>query len=183
MSNTNSPQITNIEAVPFVANDNRKYNAVVRQSADNFEVTGANFDADGDTIKLCRLPGHAIVSSIFVRSDDLDTGTDSAPNLGLYKTNGDIVDEDLFADADDFGQAADKAGTELRLEVADISGLNKPLWELAGAASEVDGEAEYDLVLTQTATVSGAQDGTVAFPQMVKIAAAVELHKKRTYRT
>ena len=39
------------------------------------------------------------------------------------------------------------------------------------------------LVASPSSGGTRMQDGTVAFPQMVKIAAAVELHKKRTYRT
>jgi|TARA_Y100000310_G_scaffold343736_1_gene452771 hypothetical protein len=162
MATTKSNLITNLDAVPSVFNDVGLSGGRVRIAMDNFEVTAADFDADGDIITLCRLPVNARVLSIKLWADAM--GTSAAPNCGIYSGTT-IKDEDFFATAVDTASAV--AASELRFEAADANTAGDKLWENAGDSANPGGH--YDIALTQTASVSGGSDFTVAFEVLYTI--------------
>ncbi|MHC4067259.1 MAG: hypothetical protein ACYSUI_22530 [Planctomycetota bacterium] len=139
---------------------------------DSFEVAAADIDADGDTVVLARLPKNARILSIKLLTDDLDTGTDIAWNVGLYEggttaaTPGTVIDEDRYASA---VTNATLSGTNALTEVYgestdDTDSVDEYGNELYSHAGDTDGDfANYDIVLTQTAAAAGAAAGTIAF--------------------
>lgn len=134
------------------------------------EVVGTDFDADGDIVHLVKVPSSALVSSLKLSNDDLDSGTDSVVNLGLYNAetkftdNGTeyladaLIDEDFFAAASTALQAA-SADLELAFSARDIATADQPLWEALGLVC--DPNVNFKISLTQTATVAGATTGSV----------------------
>ena len=52
---------------------------------DRREQTACDFDAIGDTIKLASIPSNARINSIKIANDDLDSGANSAFDLGLLE--------------------------------------------------------------------------------------------------
>lgn len=152
MATTKSNLITNSDATPVVMNDVGLSGGRMRVAQDNFEVAAADFDADGDIIRLCRLPVNARVLSIKLWSDDM--GGSGTLDCGIYPTDSDTPkDDDFYAtDFDSSGQATD--GAELRFEAANIDTLGDKLWENAGDSSNPGGH--YDICLTAEAGFSNA---------------------------
>ena len=146
----------------------------VRVAMDSKACVTGDLNADGDAVILAQLPSNARITSIMLANDDLDSGTDSAVNIGVYNgnqafndTDGSatlyaadaVIDEDAYA-----GSATDlratNSGTEVGFRTA--ARKNAPLraiWEDAGLTS--DPGVPLRIALTQTATVSGAQAGDV----------------------
>jgi hypothetical protein len=120
---------------------------------------------DGDIIALIRLPANAIVTSVCIVNDDLDSnGTPTlAANLGIYDLDGVVVDEDAFASAVTTLRAATTTWTELRFE----SGINGPesvgerLWQLAGDSDDSDGA--YLIAFTVTTAAATHADGDIGY--------------------
>ncbi len=160
MANTNSDLVANLEASPQVLSPSGKLAGRVRIAVSSVEVTAADFDADGDTIKLASIPSNARINSIKIANDDLDSGADSVFNLGLYDRDGAIKDEDVYASLVTQLQSA-AALTELVNEARDIAKHGQRVFEDAGDTDDTD--ELLDVVMTQTATVAGAVTGTVAF--------------------
>lgn len=159
MANTNSTLITNSEASPPVANDVGWDGGRVRTKMGSVAVAAADIDADGDTIKLCRVPSNGRIVSIEVGHDDLDSGATAAYNVGLYTAAGALVDEDAYASAVTCQAAA--ALTRLENEARNISATGQKVWQDAGASADTG--LQYDIVLTMTAANAGAQAGDIAF--------------------
>lgn len=135
------------------------------------EVTGTDFDADGDVVVLCPLHIDDVVTSIQIANDDLDGGTDSIYNLGLYTdaAGTDAQDEDCYATLVTGLQAA-RGFTEERFEALAIETVTQAVWQQAGYASRAAALAATEaynghlfLALTQTATVSSPTTGTLSF--------------------
>ena len=146
-----------------------------RVSMDVAAVAAADFDADGDIVYLAQVPSNARIVSIKTYNDDLDSGTDSSVNVGIY--NGDeafvdtdgsatayaadaLIDEDAYVSASAAFQAAVTAGTEHAFGTA--ARRNDPLrrvWEDAGLTS--DPKVPLRIALTQTAAVSADNAGDV----------------------
>lgn len=169
MANTNSNIVDIQDGTTTTKLSVAKFGGRVRIAADNFELVAANFDADGDTIHLCNLPVNAVIHSIKVSTDDLDTGATVAFNYGIYSTDlGTIKDEDFFATAVT-AQAASTL-TEIYDEAAaagNVAGVGDPLWQNAGDTSDPGGQ--YAIVATATAANAGAQAGTFAFQILYSI--------------
>lgn len=169
MANTNSNLIANAVASPVVHPPAGKNYGRVRIAQDAFEVTAADFDADGDTIRLCRIPSNARIISIKIGNDDLDGATDSIFNVGVADPDGTIRDEDFFATLVTQFQSATRL-TELfdeALQAANIDEVGETIWEMLDIASDPGGF--FEIVLYQTATAGSAQSGTVAFQIMYAI--------------
>lgn len=167
MTNINSDIVANMVASPPVHSDVTKFGGRMRIAQGAFETVAASFDADGDTITLIVLPSTSIVHSIRIANDDLDTGTTSAFNLGVYSWDeveglGAAVDEDYFATAVEQLRAA-SAMVELVAEAAwDIAKYGQPLWEAVAGLSK-DPVLNYAICMTETAATAGAQAGTLAY--------------------
>lgn len=135
------------------------------------EVTGTSFDADGDVVVLCPLHIDDVVHEIHIANDDLDGGTDSIYNLGLYvdADGTDVQDEDAYATLVTGLQSA-RAFTEEAFEARNIDNAGESVWQDAGYADRAAALAATEafrgrlfLALTQTATVASAQTGTLSF--------------------
>lgn len=140
---------------------------------DTVAVTGTDFDADGDTVVLAEVPPNAKIQSIVLYNDDLDSGADSAPNVGIYngntkftKSDGTdvaadaLIDEDAYASAITTLQSANTTGVEVSFEARDINKINNYVWEDAGLSQAPS--VPLRIVLTQTAAVAGAQTGDIS---------------------
>lgn len=159
MANTNSDLVANLEASPQVLSPPGKLAGRVRIAVSSVEVTAADFDAVGDTIKLASIPSNARINSIKIANDDLDSGADSAFDLGLLDRDGAVKDVDVYATAVSLQTAS--ALRELVNEARDIAKQGQRVFEDAGDTDDTD--ELLDVVMTQVATVSGALAGTVAF--------------------
>jgi len=159
MANTNSNVYANLIASPATMNDVGQYGGRVRRIADAFELAAVDFDADGDTITLCRLRGNVRIKSIMLSHDAMDSGATVLLNCGLYNTDGSIISETTYASAVNV-QAAGK-NVEIVNEARNIDETGNAIWQDAGATSDLG--VFYDVVLTVTAANAGAQAGTIAF--------------------
>lgn len=163
MANTNSNLIANAVASPVVHNPAGKNYGRVRISQDAFEVADGDFDANLDTIKLARIPVNARIISIKVANDDMDSGTDSLVDIGVYNTDGTIVDQNFFASLLTEFRTATRL-TEYYDEaaaVANIDEIGETLWEMLDVASDPGGF--YDIVMTQTAAITTDIAATIGF--------------------
>ena len=147
----------------------------MHQSMDVRACAIGDLNADGDAVILCQVPSNARILSIQIYNDDLDSGTDSSVNIGVYNGNEQfndtdgsqtlyaadaIIDEDAYFAGLTQLQAAAFVGDNLAF--APTSRKNAPLqsvWQDAGLTS--DPGVPLRIALTQTATVSGAQAGDV----------------------
>jgi len=147
----------------------------MHQSMDVRACAAGDLNADGDAVILCQVPSNARITSIMVYNDDLDSGTDSAVNIGVYNGNEQfndtdasetlyaadaVIDEDAYAAASSVLRTASTNGTEFAFSLS--TRKNAPLtaiWEDAGLTS--DPGVPLRLAITQTATVSGAAAGDV----------------------
>jgi hypothetical protein len=168
---------TNITAIdsddPFNFIDAGNLGGVMRVSMDARACAADDLNADGDAVLLAQVPSNARITSVRVYNDDLDSGSSSSVNIGVYNgaeefndTDGSqtlyaadaVIDEDCFTAASGALQSA--GGTELAFGTAARKAA--PLvsvWEDAGLTS--DPGVPLRIGITQTATVSGAQAGDV----------------------
>tara|TARA_B100000745_G_scaffold148657_1_gene97154 strand:+ start:43 stop:570 length:528 start_codon:yes stop_codon:yes gene_type:complete len=168
MSNTNSSLIAALDSTTglnqFVAP--RETGGRVRVASGNVNVVGTDFDANDDTIVLCRLPGNAQILSLQIGASDMDGGTDSSVNVGVYPAGvtaaASAVDEDCYVTAStDFRTITPV--TEYRFETLLPVTITNRLWEDAGVASD-PGPIQYDIVMTQVAaSVSSPTTADVSF--------------------
>tara|TARA_Y100001938_G_C8089416_1_gene434149 strand:+ start:2094 stop:2573 length:480 start_codon:yes stop_codon:yes gene_type:complete len=152
MGTANSTLVTNFEADPMAANDVALLHGVMRVAQGTIVVAAGDSD-DNDILMLAPIPSNATVPHIFVGSDTL--GGSNTFNVGIYETDGTVVDEDLF------GTTVADAGamTDVRHEAANINGVGKKMWELAGASS--DGGGYYYIAITMAA--AGGTEGDLSF--------------------
>lgn len=171
MATQKAVNVTLRDASPQLPLEAASAGGKVRVWVDTLSVTAADFDADGDIIQLAEVPSNAKIMSIKLYNDDLDTGTTSAPNVGLYNGNtaytiagtktaaAALIDEDAYASAITTLQAANTAGVELAFEARDINAVNNYVWEDGGLAE--DPKVPLRICATQTAASAGAQLGDV----------------------
>jgi hypothetical protein len=143
----------------------------VAQWGGRIRVAGGAFEMDAttaaaDIIRLCRLPVNARVWKIELGADTL--GSVLTVDVGLYQTNGTVLDADEFADdvvldAKVFaGDEVSGSGTQLVYQSAatDIVHNGKALWDRAAVAADPGGE--YDICLT-VVTATDPAAGTIAY--------------------
>jgi hypothetical protein len=172
MATTKSATLTLMDATPRLRLERSIINAKSRVFADTVSVAAADFDADGDIVYVAEVPSNAKIISIKLFNDDLDSGTDTAPNVGIYNgatkftdsnatsyaADG-LIDEDAYASAITTLQAANTTGVEVAFEARNINAIDNYVWEDAGLPE--DPGVNLRIALTQTATVAGAQLGDV----------------------
>lgn len=156
---TDSALITNAVAVPAVANSVSVDGGRVRSKKGTFEVTAAQVTDDGDILRLCRIPTNAVIDSIEIASDALGASGGTA-NVGLYETDGTLVDEDAYASAITLLQAGG-AMTRVENEARDISKVGQKVWQDGGLTSDPGGL--LDICITIAATMGTPAAGTVSF--------------------
>lgn len=159
VANTKSAAITNADATPATFNNSAVVKGQKLMAVGTVETT--TDDDTNSVYRLVRIPSNAVISSIKLFNDDLDSGTSAVFKCGLHQTaanGGAVVDVDLFATALASLQAAVTTGTEIRFAALDVNGVAKRVWELLGLSA--DTAREYDLTITAT-TVTGLQAGTL----------------------
>ena len=147
----------------------------LHQSMDVRACAAGDLNADGDAVILAQVPSNARITSIRVFNDDLDSGTDSSVNVGVYNGGEQfndtdasatlyaadaIIDEDAYVAGLTQFRAGGETGDDLAFRQA--ARRNAPLqsvWQDAGLTS--DPGVPLRIAVTQTATVSGALAGDV----------------------
>ncbi len=180
-STVKSTKIANaLDASPRVVQDSRSQGGRLHLAVDTIEAATTSTDEAGDVILMLPLPSHALLSSLKIFNDDLDSGgTSGAVDVGLY--NGPeafndtdssktayaaygVIDQDCFASAITQLTAADKVGTEVRFEAAgtenEIAKLDHPLWQIAGLTS--DPCRTFVVGLTVTTQMTTPVAGTIS---------------------
>jgi hypothetical protein len=171
-----STRLTNLVADPQVVEASylRQH---PQEIVETIEVATTSIDEADDAVLVLPLPSNAVISSLVLFNDDLDSN--GAPALavdvGVYNgpekfvdTDGSAtkyaayaeIDQDAFASAITTLQAANTAGVELRFEAANIDGIGKRLWEIAGLTS--DPRRMLAVALTVTTQAATAAAGTVS---------------------
>lgn len=116
-----------------------------------------------DIIVLTRLPANARLLGIWLFNDDLDS--DVSPlltaDVGLYETDGTVIDIDEFAAAITQLQSATTAPANILFEAQNVNALGDRLWEQAGESAEV--YKHYDIALTIKAAARAAAAGTLSY--------------------
>jgi len=152
MTTKNTDLVANFEATPQVANSAAELAGVLRTAHGSVELAAGD-STDNDIVMLAPIPSNAAVPQLFVGSDTL--GGSCTFNVGIYKTDGTVKDEDVFATS-----VADEAAlTDVRFEAADLNTASQKLWELAGDSSDPGGY--FYIAITFNAT--GGTAGTLAW--------------------
>jgi len=152
MTTKNTDLVANFEATPQVANNAAELHGVLRTAHGSVELAAGD-STDNDIVMLAPIPSNAAVPTLFVGADDL--GGSCTYNVGIYKTDGTVKDEDVFATA----VADDAAMADVRFEVANIDTSRKKMWELAGDSTDPGGY--FYIAVTFAAT--GGTAGTMAW--------------------
>jgi hypothetical protein len=148
MTTKNTDLVANFEATPQVANNAAELHGVLRTAHGTVELAAGD-STDNDIVMLAPIPSNASVPQLFVGSDTF--GGSCTFNVGIYKSDGTVKDEDVFATS-----VADAAGmTDLRFEVADLNTGSQKLWELAGDSTDPGGY--YYIAVTFSATGGTAE--------------------------
>jgi len=152
MGTKNSTLVANFESVPQTMNDAALLHGVMRVAQGTIALAAGDSD-DKYIVMLAPIPSNAVVSQIFVGSDTL--GGSCTFNIGIYKDDGTVVDEDLFASA-----VADAAAlADLRFEAANINTAGQKMHTLAG--DSVDPGGYYYVAATMQA--AGGTAGDMSF--------------------
>ncbi len=166
MGTFNSDLMANTAASPAVMNEVANAGGRVRVAQGQVEVDASAEAQAGDILRLARLPVNAVIKSVKIGNDDLDSGTTSVMEVGIYDKDGNAKDADIFASASQQLRAAarltelfDESAAGAAGAVGGVGNTGKRLWQLAGDAENPGGE--YDICITHTAACD--QDGTIAY--------------------
>jgi hypothetical protein len=152
MGTKNTDLVANFEATPSVANNAAELHGVLRTAHGTVELAAGDSD-DNDIVMLAPIPSNAAVPSLFIGSDTL--GGSCTFNVGIYKTDGTVKDEDVFAST-----VADAAAmADVRFEAANIDTAGKKMYELAGDTTDPGGY--YYIAATMAA--DGGTIGTMSW--------------------
>ena len=152
MGTANSTLVSNFEATPQVQNNSALLHGSMRVAQGTVVVAAGDSD-DNDIVMLAPIPSNATVPQIWIGSDTL--GGSCVFNVGIYQTDGTVVDEDYFATS-----VADAAAmADVRFEAADINTAGKTMWEMAGASADPGGF--YYIAVTMAA--AGGTEGDLSF--------------------
>ncbi len=154
MANVNSTLVTNYLATTPAMNPVHQLHGVMRVASGTIALAAGDQSA-GDTAMLAQIPTNASIVSLKIYNDDLDTGTDSTLNVGLWSSDGNVtaVDADAYASLVTDLRGAVTVGTELAFEARNVNLMGQQLWEDAGVSSDPGG---YYLVGLQFAAAGDA---------------------------
>ncbi len=141
-----------------------RYGARERVITGNYEVATTDIDAN-DIIVLARIPAQAIVQSIKIANDVLDSGASLVFDLGVFDENQAVIDVDYYADGSTILQSLTAApGTELQHSAATTAErVGMRLWEMAGGPATDPGGVMYDIVMTITVVAATAVAATLSY--------------------
>ena len=153
MTTKNSTLVSNFEASPQVASDAHELHGVLRVAQGTIALAAGD-STDDDIVMLAPIPSNASITALQVAADGL--GGSCTFNVGLYQTDGTVVDEDFYATSVADGTTA---VADLRTEAANINTIGQQLWEDAGATTDPGGY--YYVAVTFNAT--GGTLGDMSF--------------------
>ena len=149
MTTKNTTLVANFEASPQVASNAHELHGVLRV-AQGTVALAAGDSTDNDIVMLAPIPSNASITALKIGSDTL--GGTCTFNVGLYQTNGTVVDEDVYATL----VADEGALTDVRTEAANINTIGQQVWQDAGASADPGGY--YYVAVTFSATGGTAGD-------------------------
>ena len=150
MTTKNSTLVANFEATPQVANNAQELHGVLRVAQGTIALAAGDSTED-DIVMLAPIPSNASITAIKMAADAL--GGSCTFNVGLYQTDGTVVDEDVYATAVADGTTA---VADVRTEAANINTIGKKVFENAGASTDPGGY--YYVAATFSATGGTAGD-------------------------
>jgi len=156
MTTKNTDLVANFEATPQVANSAAELAGVLRTAHGSVELAAGD-STDNDIVMLSPIPSNAALPTLFVGSDTF--GGSCTFNVGVYKTDGTVKDEDVFASAvADAGAMAD-----VRYEAADLNTGSKKLWELAGDSEDPGGYYYVAITFSATGGTAGTLNWNISY--------------------
>lgn len=173
-STVKSVNLTNIKASPISMLNNK--DGVKKVHIDKIAVATTSIDEIDDVILVGLIPSNAVITSIKLFNDDLDSNVSPAlaANVGLFYTGigagqvaagkamGDVVSATCIGTAITTLQAANVTGVELRFEAADIVSLVQEAWELGGLTADCGGFFAVGFKVSTAAGTSAAGDIVLA---------------------
>ena len=153
MTTKNSDLVANFEASPQIANDSQELHGVLRVAQGTIALAAGD-STDDDIVMLAPIPSNASITAIQVAADGL--GGSCTFNVGIYQTDGTVVDEDYYATSVADGTTA---VADVRTEAADINTIGAKLYTNAGASTDPGGY--YYIAATFNAT--GGTGGDMSF--------------------
>ena len=156
MTTRNTGLVANFEAIPQVANNAAELAGVLRTASGTVELLAGD-STDNDIVMLAPIPSNASIPQLFVGSDTF--GGSCTFNVGLYKTDGTVKDEDVFATS-----VADAgAMTDVRFQIADLNTGSQKLWELAGDSTDPGGYFYVALTFDATGGTAGSLNWNIHY--------------------
>lgn len=169
-STVKSANLTNIVASPIYLPVHK--GGVKKVIIDQIAVATTSIDEINDVILVGHIPSNAVITSIKIFNDDLDSNGSPAlaANVGLFYTGigagqvrlgkamGDVVSATCIGTAITTLQSANTTGVELRFEAADITSISQEAWELGGLTSDCGGLLAIGLKITTVAATAAAGD-------------------------
>jgi len=158
---------------PFDFLDPGNVGGNLHQSMDARACAADDLNADGDAVILCQVPSNARIVRIEIFNDDLDSGSDSAVNIGVYNGGEQfndtdasktlyaadaVIDEDAYQSTSSILRAIGEGTKNFAFGASTRRNVPlKQVWEDCGLTS--DPGVPLRIAVTQTAAVSGAQAG------------------------
>jgi len=156
MTTKNTDLVANFEATPQVANSAAELAGVLRTAHGSVELAAGD-STDNDIVMLAPIPSNAAVPTLFVGSDTF--GGSCTFNVGIYKTDGTVKDEDVFATS-----VADAAAmADVRYEAADLNTGSQKLWELAGDSEDPGGYFYIAITFNATGGTAGTLNWNISY--------------------
>jgi len=156
MTTKNTDLVANFEATPQVANSAAELAGVLRTAHGSVELAAGD-RTDNDIVMLAPIPSNAAVPTLFVGSDTF--GGSCTFNVGIYKTDGTVKDEDVFATS-----VADAAAmADVRFEAADLNTGSQKMWELAGDSTDPGGYFYIAITFNATGGTAGTLNWNITY--------------------
>ena len=156
MTTKNTDLVANFEATPQVANSAAELAGVLWTAHGSVELAAGD-STDDDIVMLAPIPSNAAVPTLFVGSDTF--GGSCTFNVGIYKTDGTVKDEDVFATS-----VADAAAmADVRYEAADLNTGSQKLWELAGDSEDPGGYFYIAITFNATGGTAGTLNWNISY--------------------
>ena len=156
MTTRNTDLVANHLASPQVLNDAAELHGVLRTACGTAELLAGD-STDNDVVLLAPISSKATISQLFVGSDTF--GGSCTFNVGIYKTDGTVKDEDVFATS-----VADAAAmADVRYEAADLNTGSQKLWELAGDSEDPGGYFYIAITFNATGGTAGTLNWNISY--------------------
>lgn len=167
-----SEAVTNIIASPITPLDRKK--GRIKTIIDQDEVATTSIDEAGDVTLFCPIPSNAVILSVMVKNDDLDTNATETLDLnwGLYysgiggnqyntgKTIGTAIDADCFAADSALFEDANTTWVDVRNATDDIADIDLEAWQVGGLTADPGGIFLIGMTVGTNAAATAAA-GTV----------------------